>query len=174
MRKEAVRALRAEFRRSIETTGQFRLTKEHGAPGSDIYVASLAPNIYGFVELVPNPKSYTDSFMIELAWGSKPEFPTRAPLQHKRQLNVGVDGRIRLPNLWREDWASALEPWWELGPGLLELGDAFDSEEETRRRVANVPDAVADAVDRLRRYGMPFFQRVASERENAPDRGSSG
>lgn len=173
MRKEAVRALRAEFRRSIETVGQFRLTKEHATPGSDIYAAPLAPNLYAFVELVRNSKSYKDSFMIELAWSSRPECPTRAPLQHKRQLNLGVDGRIRLPSLWREEWASALEPWWELGPSLVKTGDAFDSEEETRRRVAEVPRVVADAIDRLRRYGMPFFQRVVNERENAPGRGAS-
>jgi hypothetical protein len=33
---------------------------------------------------------------------------------------------IRLPGLWREQWRSGLEPWWELGRGVsVDLGYAL-------------------------------------------------
>ena len=98
--------------------------------------------------------------MIELGWSSGPSFPAMARLQNKSRLDFQSDGRIRLPSLWREQWKSALEPWWELGRGPSALGDAFYSEEETLRRVARVPEAVADAIDKLEKYGIPFLCRV--------------
>lgn len=165
MRKELVRALRQEFRRHIESTGRFRhVNHSDGAPGSDIYVAPISPNLNGFVYLIPNQK-LRDEFMIELAWSGDAAFPSRARLQHSRALDPSVDGRIRLPNLWREEWPSALEPWWDLGTAsVLEMGDAYYTEDETRRRLARVPEVVTDAIDRLNRYGAPFLERVARER----------
>lgn len=41
----------------------------------------------------------------------------------------------------------------------------FDSEEETRRRVSNIPQAVADALERLQRFGIPFLRNVVTARE---------
>jgi hypothetical protein len=169
MRKEVLRAVRENFRRTIESGGRFRRAEDRGDPGSDIYVWKFSDDLNCFVYLLPNPKSYKDAFMIELGWSSGPSFPATTRLQNKSRLDFQSDGRIRLPSLWREQWKSALEPWWELGRRLsMDFGDAFDSEEETLSRVARVPEAVADAINKLEEYGIPFFHRVAQERHAAP------
>lgn len=168
MRKEVLRAVRENFRQKIESGGRFRRSEDRGDPGSDIYVWKFSDDLNCFVCLLPNPKSYKDTFMVELGWSNRPSFPATARLQIRSQLDFQSDGRIRLPSLWREQWNSALEPWWELGRGLsMDFGTVFDSEEETLRRVAKVPEAVADAIDKLEKYGIPFFHRVAEERHAA-------
>lgn len=168
MRKEVLRAVRETFRRKIENGGRFQHAEDRGAHGSDIYVWKLSDDLNCFVYLLPSPKSYQDAFVIELGWSGSPSFPATSRLQNKSRLDFQSDGRIRLPGLWREQWKSALEPWWELGRGPSVLGDAFYSEEETLRRVARVPEAVADAIDKLEKYGIPFLHRVAEERHAAP------
>ena len=168
MRKEVLRAVRESFRQKIESGGRFRRAEDRGSPGSDIYVWKFSNDLNCFVYLLPSSKSYQDEFMVELGWSSGPSFPATARLQNKHRLDFQSDGRIRLPGLWREQWKSALEPWWKLGRGLsVDLGDAFYSEEETLLRVAKVPEAVADVMDRLEKYGIPFFHRVAEERHSA-------
>jgi hypothetical protein len=167
MRKEVLRAIRERFRRKIESDGRFRHAEDRGAAGSDIYVCKFSDDLNCFVYLLPSSKSYRDEFMVELGWSSSPSFPATARLQTKSHLDFQSDGRIRLPSLWREQWKSALQPWWELGPGPSVLGDAFYSEEETLLRVARVPEAVADAIDKLEKYGIPFLHRVAEERQAA-------
>jgi hypothetical protein len=166
MRKEVLRAVRSDFRRKIESGDKFRHTGDRGSPGSDIYVWEFSDDLNCFVYLLPSPKSYQDAFIIELGWSSGLSFPAKARLQNKNRLDFHADGRIRLPSLWREQWKSALEPWWELGLGLsVELGDAFYSKEETLLRVARVPEAVTDAINKLDAYGIPFLHRVAEERD---------
>jgi hypothetical protein len=168
MRKEVLRAVRESFRRKIESGGRFRHGDDRGAPGSDIYVWKFSDDLNCFVYLLPSSKSYQDAFIVELGWSSGPSFPATARLQNKSRLDFQSDGRLRLPSLWREQWKSALEPWWELGRGLsVDLGNSFYSEEETLRRVAKVPEAVADAIDKLEKYGIPFLHRVAEERHAA-------
>jgi len=168
MRKELVRAVRETFRQAIERGRRFTYTKERGAAGSDIYVWRYSANLNFFLYLLPSPKSYHDRFMIELAWSNGTSFPERAPLQNKQRLDLESDGRIRLPSLWREQWKSALEPWWELGPSAVNSGEAFDTEEEIGRRLARVPAVVSDVVEKLGEYGIPFFQRIAEERQATP------
>ena len=168
MRKEVLRAIRESFRRKIESGGRFRHAADRGAPGSDIYVWKFADDLSCFVYLLPSSKSYRDEFIVELGWSSGPSFPATAKLQTRSRVDFQSDGRIRLPSLWREQWKSALEPWWELGRGPSVLGDAFYSEEETLRRVTGVPEVVADAIDKLEKYGIPFLHRVAEERRASP------
>ena len=168
MRKELIRAVRATFRQAIESGGRFEYTKERGAAGSDIYIWRFSADLNFFLYLLPSLKSYHDRFIIELGWSTGHAFPAKAALQNKQRLDLKSDGRIRLPSLWREKWKSAVEPWWKLGDSLVESGDAFDSEDETRRRLAQVPEVVSEVVDKLGEYGMPFFQRIAEERRATP------
>lgn len=166
MRKQVLRRLREEFKRKIEASGKFLHSADNGgAAGSDLYIWKFSPELNFFVYLLPNPKSYRDTFMVELGWSSGTLFPRSAPMQNKQRLDLCADGRIRLPSLWREQWASALEPWWETGHSLAaDTGGEFYAEEETKRRVAKVPELVADAIQKLQKYGMPLFERVAAER----------
>jgi hypothetical protein len=169
MRKEVLRRLREEFKQKIEADGDFlHATENGGAPGSDLYIWKFSPELTFFVYLLPNPKSYHDAFMVELGWTSGTQFPRQAPMQNKQRLDLRVDGRIRLPSLWREQWRSALEPWWETGHSLAsDIGDEFYTEKETLRRVAAVPELVEDAIKKIEEYGIPFFQRIAAERHTS-------
>ncbi len=166
MRKEVLRSLRECFKRELEKGGKFSKTpNSSGSAGADLYVWRFSRDLNFFVYLLPNPKSYRDSFMIEIAWSSG-EFPRKDALQDSRGLNGLSDGRVRLPVLWRERWESAVEPWWKLG-GSVSLGstEEFYSEEETRRRLARVPERVADALEKINQYALPLFERIASERQ---------
>lgn len=169
MRKQVLRRLREEFKQKIEAGGKFLHSADIGrTPGSDLYIWKCSSELNFFVYLLPNPKSYRDSFMVELGWSSGVLFPRNAPMQNTQRLDLCVDGRIRLPSLWREHWASALEPWWETGHSLAaDMGEEFYSDEETLRRVAKVPELVADALAKIEKYGIPFFHRIASERHTS-------
>lgn len=164
-----LRRLREEFKQKIEAGGKFIQSADTGGTlGSDLYIWKFSPQLNFFVYLFPNPKSYRDAFMVELGWGSGHLFPRKVPMQNKQRLNLHVDGRLRLPSLWREQWKSILEPWWETGRSLAaDTGDEFYSEEETLRRVAMVPELVADVIEKIEKYGTPFFQKIASERRTS-------
>jgi hypothetical protein len=167
MRKQVLRLLRENFKRELESGGKFLQSAEHrGSPGSDLYVWKFSQGLNFFVYLLPNPKSYHDAFMIELGWSSGVLFPSHAPLQNKQRLDLRSEGRVRLPSLWREQWTSAVEPWWEVGRSLAaDTGEEFYTEEETARRVAKVPELVADAIEKLQTYGTPLFNKIAAERD---------
>ncbi len=170
MRKQVLRSLREGFDQQIRSRFSTfsRAGENEGAPGSDVYVWKFSDNLNFFVYMLPNPKAYHDTFMIELGWSNRQTFPKPAPLQNKERLDLRSDGRIRLPSLWREQWRSALEPWWEVGGSLTaDSGEEFYAEEETLRRVAKVPELVEDAIGKLQKYGIPFFERVAAERHAA-------
>src|SRR5262249_37091876 len=106
------------------------------------------------------------TFILELGWSSASSFPKTLPLQKKQRLDLQSDGRIRLPSLWREDWPSAVEPWWQAGSSVnADTGEEFYTNEETERRVARVPELVKDAINRLQKYGIPFFEKIAAARQ---------
>lgn len=167
MRRELVRALRQRFRSDLESQTKFvKIAADAYAPDSDVYRWTLSKNLNGFVRLVWSSKAYRDEFMIELAWSAGPSYPPPAPIEKQRGLDPRNDGRIRLPDLWRDRWSSALQLWWELGPRLgADTGDEFYADEETQRRVARVPEVVADAIQKLEEFGIPFLLGLAAKRE---------
>ena len=98
MRNQVLRRLREEFKQKIEAGGKFLHSVDNGdTPGSDLYIWKFSPELNFFVYLLPNPKSYHDTFMVELGWSSRRKFPRQAPMQNKQRLNLRADGRIRLP-----------------------------------------------------------------------------
>jgi hypothetical protein len=166
MRKDVLKELRKQF--GIEVSRRCKkfvpVVGYRGSPGSDLFVWDSTDDLKRFVLLLPNPKPYRDSFMVELAW-SGATFPEKAPLQSKQRLNAVVDGRIRLPQLWRENWSSALEPWWEAGDSLtVDNTERFYSAEETSRRMKAVGSLACDAAEKIAEYAIPFFERVADAR----------
>lgn len=168
MRKELLKGVREELNKLLPARcGFFKRSIRYREPGRpDVYVWNAAPELSFFVYLLPNPKSYKDSFMIELGWskGGPPPLDVWRN-KEKEHLDPQWEGRIRMPKLWREQWRSALEPWWELGESLgAEDPEQFYSEAETQRRSARIPAVVTDVVNRIERYAVPFFQRIARER----------
>lgn len=167
MRKQVLRLLRVEFSHLL--LGRFAMFRKDPvfktSFGDDLYVWRFSSELSFFIYLLPNPRSYLDSFMVELGW-SKRDYPMRAPLQHGSRPDTNSDGRIRLPNLWREEWASAREPWWEVGAPLMASDDVDDffSEQETLQRTKAVPKVVINAMDRIEKYAIPFFKSIAVAR----------
>ena len=162
MRKEILREVRKQFcQRLMTRVPEFR-AQSGVVPGMDLYKWEMTPKKSVFIALIPNSKPYHDSFMIEIAWSSG-EFPETASLQHQNRISTGVSGRLRLPQLWRENWRGAIEPWWEAGESLtLQNSDRYHSDEETQRRIAMVPSIVDDAVSKIVRYAIPFFKQATA------------
>lgn len=150
----------------IERQGRFRFAPDSSRlTQSDVYVWAVTADVNAFVQLVPTSKATRDEFMIELAWGKDGVYPMRSELQNKQRLDVTIDARIRLPSLWREQWRSALEPWWQLGPSAVRTGDEFYTDDEIDRRLARISALVEDVAVRLDAYGIPLFERVAASRQ---------
>lgn len=166
MRKDLLRETRRQFQSILKTElGDFRPLADAGlGPGTDLYVRRLASDLSVFISLVPNQKAYRDSFMIELGWGNS-DRPKSVRFANKASINFQEDGTVRLPVLWREQWDSALEPWWEIG-GSLSLGNLgeYYSEAEIQRRFSAIPGTVRDAVAKIRTYALPLFRTIATSR----------
>jgi hypothetical protein len=166
MRKEVLKEVRQQFSDVLRTElDDFRnLPATDLSPGADLYVKKIAPDFSVFICLVPNNKAYRDSFMIELGWGRSEQLG-EIRFSGKERIDPLEDGTIRLPLLWREKWASRLEPWWETGNSLsLDKTDEYYSAAETKRRLSRVPPLVHDAVQKIKEYGVPLFKAIAAAR----------
>ena len=78
MRKEVLKELRKRFAAEIrERCNTFVLVAGYrGLQGSDLFVWHFAVDLKFYILLLPNPKSYRDSFMIELTWSEDAEQAT--------------------------------------------------------------------------------------------------
>jgi hypothetical protein len=120
----------------------------------------------------------TDSFTVELAC-SPSDFPfDHAALGPTPQKDSSV--RFRLPQLYRNEWRSksGWEPWWWIGPSTepeqviakavtraVEGKRPLISEDmPTEQALPLVQPQVQDAIDRIRRFGIPFFDQFAQSR----------
>lgn len=171
MRKELIRKTREHFKGLLtsELEGFSHASAASAAPGSDLYAKKIADDLALFIRLVPNPKPYRDSFMIELGW-SRSKFPTGARVTDKWNIDPMQDAALRLPVLWREQWSSPLEPWWEIGAALsLETSQEHYSGAETERRLTLLPSLVKDAVEKVRQYAIPLFRTIAAARGYAKE-----
>lgn len=142
-------------------------------PGDLLYVWDIAKGLRCYVRLQINQKSYEDSFTVELACSTS-DFPfTHAALGTSPQKDGSV--RFRLPQLYRKEWHSktAWEPQWWIGPppvpqevtakaveravaGNLRL---IDEGIPIEQALPLVETQVRDAIDRLQRFGIPFFEQ---------------
>lgn len=147
-------------------------------PGDLLYVWKVAEGLRCYIYLGVSQKSYRDSFTVELACSTS-DFPfTHAALGTSPQKDGSV--RFRLPQLYREEWRSktAWEPQWWIGPPPI-------SQEITSKAVARavagklrltdegipieqalhlVEAQVRDAIDRIQRFGIPFFVQFTNDR----------
>jgi hypothetical protein len=178
---------------------QFVQAEVPGAPGkrSIIYVWELKDDFCFFLELLPSPKTWEHSFIVELAWNTSREYPRVAMgkwMGGMKSPENSPYGLFRLPVLYKDKWESKTEPWWWLGPEPVKLTaaeraavratvpnasitertaamlDARDKKEGGLRqedvpvelRVADVEFKVNDAVDKIKKYGLPYMKQVAA------------
>jgi hypothetical protein len=139
-------------------------------PGVRVYQYDFHPDLVFFVVLVTSPKD--ERFTIEMAWSPVGRFPTQrtAYLPTDPPQEDGL--RFRLPWLWvdRDQW------WWIGGDVPAEcLGNS-----EAMMAWLSRPDEVLlpeveplldDAFERLSRFGLPYFARIAAERGYEPPAG---
>lgn len=179
MRSQLATAVRDAFSRLVKQEfPQFVQIEPMGAlRGGLLYKWQRAQNVSCFVYLQISAKMQ-DSFMVELSC-SEGEFPLNLVAHGPNDVREG-SVRFRLPELYREEWAAKTRrvPWWWIGPPTA-------PEEVTSKAVARavagkrplvdegmpiegalplVEPQVRDAIDRLKRFGIPFFEQFAQSR----------
>ena len=144
-------------------------------PGDSLYLWNFSRSLKFYVFLQISHKPDQDSFTVELACSSG-DFPfSHAALAPTPQKDGSV--RFRLPQLCKDEWhpKTGWEPWWWIAPRV-------EPREITSKAVARavagkrplIESAVAieqasllvepqvnDAVDRIKRFGVPFFEQYA-------------
>ena len=177
MRARLAKAVRDNFARRMQAElPQFVPSRSKPVPpGDSLYLWNFSRSLkfYVFLQLSPKPKQ--DSFTVELACSSG-DFPfSHAALGPTPQKDGSV--RFRLPQLYRDEWRpkTGWEPWWWIVPRV-------EPREMTSKAVARavagkrpltespvsieqafllVEPQVNDAVDRIKRFGVPFFEQYA-------------
>jgi hypothetical protein len=181
MRTQLARALKQQFDNKIRSElAQFMPTEsEEILPGGRLYLWRFCENLNFYVHLQISARMSHDCFTVELAC-SKKEFPWKQASLDPSHVRDGAV-RFRLPQLYREEWRkkTGSEPWWCLGPE--KTPKEFTSRVVARIKSGALPEKdeglmpidqalgliapqVGDAIDRIKRFGMPFFQRFAEQK----------
>jgi len=128
-----------------------------------------------YVFLQISQKRDHDSFTVELACSSGDFSFSHAALGPTPQKDGSV--RFRLPELYRDEWRpkTGWEPWWWIGP-RVEPGEitskavarAVAGKRPLTERAVSIEQAVLliepqvnDSIDRIKRFGVPFFEHYA-------------
>jgi len=177
LRKNLLRALRAEFERKFKSDlPQFaRVPGQYVPSGSDLYRWELAKDLFFFVFMQVGKNAYEERFMVEIGWNRSREKQGHMVFSDPASVDPEIDGVIRLPQFYKEKWASRSQPWWNFGNQPLMAPtlswqefqaqmDIFLSEEESAKRVAIVPQLVDDSVHKIREHAIPQFRKVAMQR----------
>lgn len=111
---------------------------------------------------------YDNAFTVEISWSSVFEDPTRPPLGTPEDPFTPCGCRMRLGAFWNKGG----DFWWHLTdppPGLLDVSPeeylqawAAPSAVDLVTTLPRVRAAVEDAVERIREYAVPYFERVAA------------
>jgi hypothetical protein len=184
MRTQLAKAVRQGFSGKMQQElPQFvKVESKASAPGGLLYKWEFGPGLNFYVCLQLSVKMYQDSFTVELAC-SKSEFPSNQLALGPNDVRNG-SVRFRLPELYREEWRSTLrqQPWWWIGPKVTP--QEVTSRAVTRASSATLPEKdeglipidqalplvepqVQDAVDRIKRFGVPFFQKCAEAKAHS-------
>jgi hypothetical protein len=155
---------------------QFASVKSKQAlPGDQLFVWEFSPDLRFYIYLQINQTPNEDSFTVELACSTS-DFPfSHAALGPTPQKDGSV--RFRLPQLYKDEWRpkSAWEPWWWIGePASAEevtTGAIARAKAGTRPLTQDglpldealhlVEPQVQDAFQRIKRFGIPFFEHFA-------------
>jgi hypothetical protein len=143
--------------------------------GGLLYRWPLSSNLMCYIYLQISAKDYQDSFMVELSC-SRGEFPINLVAFGPSDVREGCV-RFRLPELYRQEWVhkSRRVPWWWIGQPIvaeeltskaLERAIAgkrplIDQGMPIQQALPLIEPQVRDAVDRIKRFGIPFFEQFA-------------
>lgn len=177
MESRIAKKLRKEFeQRLVEQFPQFVRVKTCDIPPGDrLYQWEMGDGltVYLFLALAPN----RDEFTIEAAWSRKGRFPTYmlclSPVDIPecdivRDEPRDGEYRLRLPSLWPPH----RDHWWKVSdrPDVedMSLEELFDLDAALEAPSADVQDfvqeRVAEVMELIAEYGIPYFQQVAEQR----------
>lgn len=169
--------MRAPIRRQLVATFQREFKKKYPRflpmklpPGdsSRIWERELAPHLVFFVML--DPFDDEDSFVVEIAWNDRHEFPWVGAWHAKIDAPCG---RERVGLLCS---SSGKDVPWDLAPereaAMLARFAAWERGETAEYPpppavdvvIPRIGRAVDDALQKLQEYGIPLFQKVADHR----------
>lgn len=168
MRGVVAKEVRQAFERMICTSlPEFTRMKGEGRlpRGRRPFEWRMSASLSAFVEI--NFAQYYDNFTIDCAWSMHARFPFVligcCPVDYPQRgisKDEPVNGEyaFRLGNLWagpKED------VWWHVGkPGTDEMGPCLGVEVIFE---GTVEETVCDAIERIRKYAIPYFVHVAKE-----------
>ena len=154
----------------IESTGALA--------GGLLYRWQCARDLTCYIYLQISAKDNEDSFVVELSC-SRGDFPANLVAFGPNEVKGG-SVRFRLPELYRQEWGhnSRRIPWWWIGPPPIpdEITSRAVARAVTRKRPLTdeaipiekalrlVEPQVRDAIDRIKRFGIPFFEQFAQRR----------
>lgn len=175
MRPPLAKAVLKSFSSRIsEELSQFSTQEPVGAlVGGLLYRWSLPSNLVCYIYIQLSAKD--DSFMVELSC-SKGEFPINLVAFGPHDVREGCI-RFRLPELYRQEWAhnSRRVPWWWIG-APTKAGQVTETAVEramagtrplteegmpVEQALQLVEPKVEDAIDRIKRFGIPFVEDFA-------------
>ena len=175
MRAKIAKAVRELFSRKLQQEmGYFEpLRTSKIRKGDLLFCWSVNSAVNAYIYLFISPKYDQDRFTVELAC-SQGDFP----LQMARQPSHEVNGKIRfrLPQLFKSQWPKrGWEPMWEVGPhdspreaidrahAQIKAGEipgVKDNLIPIDQALKLVEPQVQDAIDKIRKFGIPFFQKI--------------
>jgi len=158
--------------------------------GDRLYLWKYKDDLYLYVFLTIATPKFGDRFTVEIAWTKNQRYPLCAfcmfpydipesEIQH--DIPINGDFRFRISELFEnrsnEDfwWEVASQPTWEEFEKWNREGD-FTGEKlfgppETplEEAMKNVESCVKDAVDKIIKYAMSYFQEIIQEYEANPN-----
>lgn len=162
MRKQLAKAVRQEFAEMLlKKCPQFQ--KTNNGSGYYVYKRKVGPTLCFFVALQTVARE--DWFTVEVAWNNSDEFPGLAFNDSPNEIPKTGGFRMRLGRFWtKEDY------WWELAPDVsdeeweaLELEGKIPPETPIEDAIKQVKPQVADAIERLCKYALPYFAKIAKK-----------
>jgi hypothetical protein len=177
MRSQLATAVRDIFSRHMKQEfSQFSPIEPTDALlGGLLYQWPRARNLTCYIYLQISAKDYQDSFMVELSC-SRGEFPINLVAFGPSDIRDGCV-RFRLPELYRQEWShkSRRVPWWWIRPPVIPqevTAKAVERATVGKRPLIDegmpieqalplVEPQVQDAIDRIKRFGIPFFEQFA-------------
>jgi hypothetical protein len=177
MRTKIAKALREEFARKLgQELAKFAHVESRQIRSGDLlFNWQMSCDTNAYIYLFISPKYNQDRFTVELAC-SAGEFPMQMPRQPSLEAQGGV--RFRLPQLYKDQWPRKnIEPMWDVGPhdsprdaiartvAHIKAGELPGREGEAllpvEQAIEYVEPQVRDAIDRIKRFGIPFFNKFA-------------
>ena len=180
MRSQLASAVRDAFSLHMKHEfPQFALVEPTGTlQGGLLYRWKCASDLTCYIYLQISAKDYQDSFMVEMSC-SAGEFPINLVAFGPSDIREGCV-RFRLPELYREEWGhkSRRVPWWWIGPPVVPQNVTTKAVERAaagkrpltdegipiEQALPLVGPQVQDAIDRIKRFGIPFLQQFAKNR----------